>query len=540
MEFDYVIVGGGSAGCVMAARLSEDPAISVCLIEAGGEGRDLLVRAPMGVIGMISGRPKINNYAYKTTPQKHLNNRRGFQPRGRALGGSSAINAMIYIRGHQADYDEWAANGATGWSWSEVLPYFLKSEGNSRGADALRGADGPLSVSDQRTPRNVTQAFLEASDELQLPRNDDFNGPQQQGVGLWQVTQFADGPKAGQRCSAAAAYLHDAMTRPNLHVITKARVERITFDGPRATGVDYSKGGRKTVHARREVILCAGAFGSPQLLQASGIGPAVHLRDLGIPVIHDAAQVGGNLQDHLDFVLSYKTNDTNGLGLGIAGTRHLLREILKWRKDGTGMIASPGSEAGAFLKTDPNLDRPDVQLHFVPAIVDDHVRKLHLGYGYSCHACILRPKSRGTVRLASANMRDAPLIDPNFLSDERDAQGLLAATKLMRRIMDTSTMQAWRTAEIYTDGVTSDEELMQHIRARADTIYHPVGTCRMGTDTDAPCDPQGRVNGVAGLRVVDASLMPTLIGGNTNAPTIMMAEKIAAGMHAGEPVARMQ
>lgn len=530
MEFDYVIVGGGSAGSVMASRLSENPDTTVCLIEAGGEGRDLLIRAPLGVIGMISGRPKINNYAYKTVPQKHLNNRVGFQPRGKALGGSSAINAMIYIRGHQADYDEWDDLGATGWRWSDVLPYFLKSEGNTRGASDLHAADGPLTVSDQRTPRDITQAFLDAADELQLPRNPDFNGPRQEGVGPWQVTQFSEGPRAGERCSAAGAYLHDNMSRPNLHVITKARVEQVLFTDRRATGVEYAKGGLKSVTARREVIMCAGAFGTPQLLQASGIGPGKHLQDMEISVLHDAAEVGGNLQDHLDFILAYKTDDTNALGLGMAGTVHLLREILKWRKDGTGMVSTPGSEAGAFLRSDPSLDRPDIQLHFVPAIVDDHVRKLHLGYGYSCHACILRPRSRGTVRLASSHMRDAPLIDPQFLSDERDMAGLLCGTKMMRRIMDAPTMQKWRKREIYTDGVTDDAELMEHIRARADTIYHPVGTCRMGTDATAPCDPQGRVNGVRNLRVVDASLMPRLVGGNTNAPTIMMAEKIAATM----------
>ena len=525
MEFDYIIVGGGSAGSVMASRLSEDPATSVCLIEAGGEGRDLLIRAPLGVIGMISGRPKINNWAFHTVPQEHLNGRRGFQPRGKALGGSSAINAMIYMRGHPSDYDDWAAAGATGWGWDEVLPFFKRAEGNARGADDWHSDSGPLAVGDQRSPRPITQAFLDAVDEMQLPRTDDFNGPQQEGAGLWQVTQFTKGPRAGERCSAAAAYLHDHMDRPNLHVITKAQVQRVTFDGVRATGVTYAKGGEQTVTARREVVLCAGAFGSPQLLQVSGIGPAAHLREHGIVVVHDAPEVGANLQDHLDFILTYKTDDTTSLGLGLAGTAHLVREILNWRRDGTGLVSTPGSEAGAFLKTDPALDRPDIQLHFVPAIVDDHVRKLHLGYGYSCHACVLRPKSRGTVRLASA-----PLIDPRFLSDSRDAEGLLAGTRLMRRIMDAPAMRKWRTKELYTDGVTDDAALMEHIRARADTIYHPVGTARMGTHATAPCDPQGRVNGVAGLRVVDASLMPTLIGGNTNAPTIMMAEKIAAGM----------
>ncbi|WP_316015793.1 GMC family oxidoreductase [Roseobacter sp. HKCCA0434] len=532
MEFDYVIVGGGSAGSVMAGRLSEDPNTTVCLIEAGGKGRDLLIRAPLGIIGMVHGRGRINNYAYRTTPQPGLNGRRGHQPRGRALGGSSAINAMLYVRGHPSDYDDWAAAGATGWGWSDVLPWFLKSEGNARGASELHAADGPLKVCDQRSPRAISQAFLDAAEELQLPRTDDFNGAEQEGVGLYQVTQYGSGPRAGERCSAASAYLFDHLDRPNLHVITRARVERIDFDGRRATGVTYSKAGQRTVTARREVILSAGAFGTPQLLQVSGVGPADYLRQHGIEVIHDATEIGENLQDHLDFILAYKTEDTTGLGLGLAGTRHLIREIARWRRDGTGLVASPGAEAGAFLKTDPGLDRPDIQLHFVPAIVDEHARKLHLGYGFSCHVCVLRPASRGTVRLRSARMKDAPLIDPAYLAHPADGEGLLKGAKLMRRIMDTPAMRKWRTREIYTDGV-ADEDLMHHIRARADTIYHPVGTARMGTDAGAPCDPEGRVNGVEGLRVVDASLMPTLIGGNTNAPTIMMAEKISAAMRAG-------
>ncbi|QPH52815.1 GMC family oxidoreductase [Pontivivens ytuae] len=530
MEFDYVIVGGGSAGCVMAARLSEDPGITVCLLEAGGEGRDLVIRAPLGIATMISGRPKVNNWALQTVPQKNLNNRRGFQPRGKALGGSSAINAMLYVRGHPSDYDDWAAAGAEGWSWDDVLPWFRACEHNSRGADDLHGVGGPLAVSDQQTPREISHAFVDAAAETQLRRTTDFNGAEQEGAGLFQVTQYSGNERNGERCSAAAAYLHPVMDRPNLHVITRAQAERVVFEENRAAGVTYRKGGQKTVRARREVILSAGAFGSPHLLQLSGIGPGARLAEHGIEVLHDSPEVGANLQDHLDFILCYKSDRPVGLGIGLAGITQLIRDSLQWRRDGTSMIASPGSEAGAFLRTDPALNRPDVQLHFVPSIIDDHARKLHLGYGFSCHACVLRPKSRGTVRLASSDPRKAPAIDPNYLDAPEDLEVLMKGVSAMRRIMDAPPLRTYSSREIYTEGV-ADEDLVEHIRARADTIYHPVGTVRMG-GPDAPADPEGRIRGVEGLRVVDASLMPTLIGGNTNAPTIMMAEKIATGMRA--------
>ncbi|RED12688.1 GMC family oxidoreductase [Pontivivens insulae] len=535
MEFDYVIVGGGSAGSVMAARLSEDPGVTVCLLEAGNDGRGILVRAPAGVIAMLPGYGRINNWAYETVPQPGLNGRRGYQPRGKTLGGSSAINAMIYIRGHQRDYDDWVDQGAAGWGWDDVLPYFRKAENNVRGADALHGAEGPLAVSEQQEPRAVTHAFVAAAQSLQHRANPDFNGAEQEGVGLWQVTQFRDPARNGERCSAAAAYVHPNISRPNLKVITGAAAEKIILEQGVARGVQYRrKRQSQTVRARREVILSAGAFGSPQLLQLSGIGRGKDLQRLGIEVVHDAPEVGQNLQDHIDFILAYKTDqaDATGLGLGMKGTQIVLRDMLRWRKDGKSLIASPGSEAGAFLKTRADLERPDVQLHFVPSVVDDHARKLHLGYGYSCHVCVLRPKSRGSVNLMTADPHAAPAIDPGFLSHEDDMATLLAGTKLTRRIMEAEPISRFQTKEVYTEGVTSDAELEQHIRDRGDTVYHPVGTVRMGTDSAAPCDPHGRVRGVGGLRVVDASLMPTLIGGNTNAPTIMMAEKIAAEMRA--------
>jgi choline dehydrogenase-like flavoprotein len=526
--FDYIVVGGGSGGSALAARLSEDPKINVCLIEAGGDGRHILIRAPAGVVTMLPGRPKISNYAYETVPQAGLHGRRGYQPRGKALGGSSAINAMLYLRGHRSDYDDWAKAGCDGWSFDEVLPYFKRSENNQRGANALHGAGGPLQVGEQQSARDISRAFVEAAVESGIPRNDDFNGPEQEGAGLYQVTQFFEGPKRGERCSVAAAYLHPVMDRKNLTVMTKTQALRIVIENGTATGVEVlQEGKRQVLKAIREVILCGGAFNSPHLLMLSGIGDPAELKRHGIGVKHALPGVGKNLQDHLDFILSYKSKETDLFGVGPIATVKLIKAILQWRKHGTGMIATPFAEGGAFFKSSPQETRPDLQLHFVISIVDDHARKLHLGYGMSCHVCVLRPYSRGTVSLDHADPLAPPLIDPNYLSDERDLMRLLAGVKKVRKLLLARPLARYRAKEIYTEGVESDTELIEHIRNRADTIYHPVGTCKMGTGPDAVVDPRFRVHGVAQLRVVDASVMPTLIGGNTNAPTVMMAERAA-------------
>lgn len=529
MDYDFVIVGGGSAGATMAARLSEDANINVCLLEAGGKGTNILLRAPAGVVAVLPGYGKLFNWAFNTVPQPGLNGRRGYQPRGRALGGSSAINAMLYVRGHQADYDGWSALGCSGWSWQDCLPYFKKAENNENGEDAFHGGRGPLHVSDQKSPRPITKAFVEAATRLQHRHRADFNTGDNEGVGLYQVTQFHDRENNGKRCSAADGYLRPVMDRPNLTVITKARATKILFEGKRAVGVAYQHSNKiREVRASKEVILSAGAFQSPQLLQLSGVGRSQDILRHGIEMVHDLQGVGQNLQDHLDFILAYKTHDTDNFGIGLRGTLRLTAAIAQWARKGTGLLATPFAEGAAFLKTDPTLEQPDIQLHFVISVVDDHAKKLHLGYGYSCHVCVLRPESRGEVFLKSADPLADPGIDPKFLSDGRDLTKMIEGAKITRNILQTEPLAAYCKKELF--GVKdnmSDAEWEQHIRARADTIYHPVGTCKMGVDDMAVVDPELKIHGLEGIRVVDASVMPTLTSGNTNAPTIMIAEKCA-------------
>ncbi|MCE3271038.1 MAG: choline dehydrogenase [Ramlibacter sp.] len=520
---DYLIVGGGSAGCVLAARLSEDPSVQVALLEAGPPDTSVLIHCPAGLALLAKNGQA--NWGFQTVPQAGLNGRRGYQPRGKVLGGSSSVNAMIYLRGQRADYDRWAAEGNAGWSWNEVLPYFRRAEHNERGADAFHATGGPLNVMDLRSPNRFGSVFVEAGKQAGYAENRDFNGISQEGVGLYQVTH-----KDGERFSAAKAYLAPNRQRPNLHVVTGAHATRVLLEGRRAVGVAWRQDGKdRELRARREVILSAGALLSPQLLMLSGIGPAAQLQRHGIPVVHDLPGVGRNLHDHVDVVQVVDAPHLTDLfGLSPRGLVNAFRGILEWRRHRRGLLTTNFAEAGGFIRSTPEEPAPDLQLHFVIGKLVDHGRKTVFGHGYSCHVCLLQPKSRGTVTLASADPLAAPLIDPNFLADPDDVRRLVRGFQAMRHILRQPALAGLRGRELAASASAQDEAAIEaFIRGHADTIYHPVGTCRMGSGPDAVVDAQLRVHGIEALRVVDASVMPTIISGNTNAPVIMIGEKAA-------------
>ncbi|MFZ6757700.1 GMC family oxidoreductase [Undibacterium sp. Ji50W] len=525
---DFIVVGGGSGGCAVAGRLTEDPALHVTVLESGAKADSWVVNTPAAVIAMLP--TKLNNWAFETLPQPGLNGRRGYQPRGKMLGGSSGINAMVYIRGHKQDYDHWAALGNPGWSFDEVLPYFKRSENNETHGGPYHGQSGPLHVSELRSDNPYQQIYLEAARQAGFRINTDFNGEDQEGIGIYQVTQHN-----GERWTAARAYLHPHMgKRQNLQVETDCHVTRILFEGKRAVGVEYRQGRQiKILKARREVLLAAGAFQTPQLLMLSGVGNGKALRNMGIEVVHDLPGVGQNLQDHPDFVFKYRAKSLDLLGFSAAGSVRMVKEFRRYQQQRRGILSSNGAEGGGFLKTDPTLSAPDIQLHFVLAMLDDHARKLHLGHGYSCHVCLLRPKSVGEVTLASADPMAAPQINPRFLEHPDDLENMVKGFKLTRQLMNAPALVAARSSDFQTANVHSDDDIRAVLRQTCDTVYHPVGTCKMGVDNTAVVDPQLRVHGMTGLRVVDASIMPTLIGGNTNAPAMMIGEKAADMIRAG-------
>ena len=547
-SYDFIILGAGSAGCVLANRLSANPNFSVCLIEAGSKDTDMRLHVPLGFAFLGEGSKY--SWNYNTEPQKEFEkvsitapatsvvdsaggiheveneiqeHRRGYQPRGKTLGGSSSINAMLYVRGHKWDYDHWAELGNEGWSYDDVLPYFKKAEHNEVFDDNFHGQNGPLNVAKIRHKNKSVDDFVKTGASV-FGYNEDFNGESQEGVGYYQTTQ-----KDGKRCSAAKAYLVPILERDNLTILTDTNVNKIVVEADRASGVSCinEEGEEFFVQATKEVLLSSGAFGSPQILLRSGIGPSDEIVKHGIEHKVNLPGVGKNLQDHIDYLSVHKHKSINLIGFSL-GTIFFKfpYEILKYILTKTGLFTSTVAEAGGFIRSRNDISVPDIQLHFAPGMVVDHGRQQLWGTGISCHTCLLRPKSRGDVTLNSADPFDDPKIDPKFLSHPDDVRDMVEGYKKMMKIMNKPPLSNYTSKHVYRPvDLDDDEDIEKAIREESDTVYHPVGTCMMGQDEMAVVDDKLKVHKMIGLRVVDASIMPTLVGGNTNAPTIMIGEK---------------
>jgi len=519
-EFDYIVVGAGSAGCVLANRLTADRRYSVLLLEAGPKDTHPWIHIPLGYGRLF--KEKSVNWMYQTEPEPGLNGRNVFQPRGKVLGGSSSINGLLYVRGQHEDYDRWRQRGNIGWGFDDVLPYFKKAEDQTRGGDDFHGAGGPLPVSELGHPDPLSAAFVDAAAQVGIPRNSDFNGATQEGAGFFQTTT-----KGGRRASTAVAYLRPAKARSNLHVETSALAEKILFEGRRAVAVTYRAAGvPRTARARKEILVSGGAYNSPQLLQLSGVGPADLLRQHGIDVVLDAPGVGHDLQDHMQVRVVMRCSQAITLNDIVNNPFRKVMTGLRYFAFRTGPLTIAAGTSGAFFKTNPRLATPDVQIHFLPFSTDKMGEKLHPFSGFTASVCQLRPESRGSLRIKSADPFAPPEIRINYLASEVDRATNVEALKILRKILHAPALAPYVAEEVDPGAkVTSDEALLAYCRARGTTIYHPTSTCRMGNDPLAVVDQQLRVRGIDGLRVVDASAMPDLVSGNTNAPVIMIAEK---------------
>jgi choline dehydrogenase len=523
-QFDFIIIGAGSAGATLAARLSENNQFSVCLIEAGGKDTSPFIHIPFG-LAFLSRMTNLG-WEYDTEPQSQLNDRKLFWPRGKVLGGSSSLNAMCYIRGVPEDYNRWSDLGAKGWDWQTVLPYFKKSEKQQHGESEMHGADGYLSVSDLRHTNPLSSTFVDAAEEIGLSKVTDFNGPDREGLGFYQVTQ-----ENGQRCSTAKGYLLPALSRPNLTVLTKALVEKIQIVDAVAKGVKLQLDGQTIeLTTNKEVLLSAGAINSPQVLMLSGVGPKEHLAEKGITVKADLPGVGQNLQDHLDTIVQHHCKNRDSYSISLALIPRYVKNTFKYLFNRQGIFTSNVAEAGGFDKTPHAADIPDIQYHFLPAILLDHGRTTAFGYGYGVHVCGLYPKSRGEIRLRSIKPDAPAMIDPHYLEHIDDQKVMIDGVRRARKILAAPSFEKYQSWEVGPGpDAQSDEEILAFIRKNSETIYHPVGTCKMGdvSDVMTVVDSQLKVKGIKGLRVVDASVMPSLVGGNTNAATIMIAERCA-------------